>query len=41
MKATPVVGGGCGCLRPGTVVGKALGALAAGRGLIEVAVLLR
>jgi hypothetical protein len=41
MRATPVVGGGCACLRPGTVVGKALGVLAAGWGLIEVAVLLR
>jgi hypothetical protein len=41
MKATPVVGGSCACLRPGTIIGKALGALAAGRGLIEVAVFLR
>jgi hypothetical protein len=41
MKATPVVGGSCACLRPGTIIGKALGALPAGKGLIDVFVFLR
>jgi hypothetical protein len=41
MKARPLSEGGCACLRPGTVIGKALGALAAGGGLIDVFVFLR
>jgi hypothetical protein len=41
MKARPLRGGDCSCLQPGTVMGKALGALPAGAGLIEVFVFLR